>query len=237
MSTSFVGRSAELAELAGILGNPACRLLTLLGPGGIGKTRLALEGAAQQSRAFADGVAFVGLPSASTPNQIVSPIGDALGLAVAGHADSTAEVLITLGKIRQAQRDGSSAYTALVEALQLALALGPRLMVAAALEGLACVVVPQGDAELAARLLAAALALREQMGIPMRLVDRAGIEQALTAADRCLATTPSPQCGRRRSRCRSSRSSIAFPVLRYSLRCVMGAECNGDEVQGSLYSL
>jgi hypothetical protein len=46
LSTSFVGRNIELAELARILGDPACRLLTLLGSGGIGKTRLALELAA-----------------------------------------------------------------------------------------------------------------------------------------------------------------------------------------------
>jgi predicted ATPase len=92
-STSFVGRAAELAELARILGEPACRLLTLLGPGGIGKTRLALEVAATHTTAFADGVAFVALASVSTPFQIVSTIGDTLGLSFAGHSDPTAHLL------------------------------------------------------------------------------------------------------------------------------------------------
>ena len=55
-------------------------------------------------------------------------------------------------------------------------------MVAAALEGLACVAVPQGDAELAARLLAGAAALREQMGTPMRPVEQSIVEQALATA-------------------------------------------------------
>lgn len=73
---------------------------------------------------------------------------------------SLAEVLITLGKIVQAHGDD----------------------VAAALEGLASVVVDQEHAELAARLLAAASALRVQMGTPVRPVDHAGVEQMLATA-------------------------------------------------------
>jgi len=41
----FVGRRGELAEISDLLANPACRLLTLIGPGGIGKTRLAIQAA------------------------------------------------------------------------------------------------------------------------------------------------------------------------------------------------
>ena len=52
--------------------------------------------------AFADGVAFVALDSVGTPNQIVSAIGDTLGLAFAGHADPTAHLLGYL-------RDGETA--------------------------------------------------------------------------------------------------------------------------------
>jgi len=99
------------------------------------------------------------------------------------HADSSlAEVLITQGQIVRAQGDNVAAYGALTEALQLALAVGPRLLVAAVLEGLANVVVAQQQAELAARLLAAASALRAQMGTPVRPVDQATVEQAVADA-------------------------------------------------------
>ena len=86
---------------------------------------------------------------------------------------------IMLGQILQAQGAGAEANTALTEALRLAQAVGPRLLVAAALEGLASVVVAQGHAELAARLLAAASVLRVQMGTPLRPVDQAGVDQSL----------------------------------------------------------
>src|SRR5204863_994129 len=70
-------------------------------------------------------------------------------------ADSSlAEVLITQGQIVRAQGDNEAAYRALTEALQLAWAVGPRLLVAAALERVAAVVVARQQAELATRLLA-----------------------------------------------------------------------------------
>jgi len=100
-----------------------------------------------------------------------------------------AEVLITLGQIAGAQGNGAAAYAALTEALQLALALGPRLVVAAALEGLASVMVSQGQAELAARLLAAASALRAQMNTPVRPVDQAMVDHALATARSMLGDT------------------------------------------------
>ncbi|MFN8378929.1 MAG: BTAD domain-containing putative transcriptional regulator, partial [Anaerolineae bacterium] len=57
-ATSFVGRQAELAELLDRLEDPDCRLLTIGGPGGIGKTRLALEVARRAAPHFANGVCF-----------------------------------------------------------------------------------------------------------------------------------------------------------------------------------
>lgn len=66
--TSFIGREHELNTLAALLADPACRLVTLTGPGGIGKTRIALElatrllaSAAPHPASFSDGVWFVAL--------------------------------------------------------------------------------------------------------------------------------------------------------------------------------
>lgn len=73
-SARFVGRDAELADIARLLSNPACRLLTLVGPGGIGKTRLAIE-AVQR---FPDRLCFVPLQPLTSSDFLVSAIADAL---------------------------------------------------------------------------------------------------------------------------------------------------------------
>jgi len=82
--TPFVGREAELTELAEHLANPDCRLLTLAGPGGIGKTRLALQVAADQVGAFSHGVYLVSLAPVSSAERLVPAIGDALNLPLDG---------------------------------------------------------------------------------------------------------------------------------------------------------
>jgi predicted ATPase/transcriptional regulator with XRE-family HTH domain len=83
----LIGRTIELSKIAQILNDPACRLLTLIGPGGIGKTRLALEIAARQVDTFDDGAAFVALASVDTIDQIISSISDALRFSFGGQID------------------------------------------------------------------------------------------------------------------------------------------------------
>ncbi|MBZ0274950.1 MAG: LuxR C-terminal-related transcriptional regulator, partial [Anaerolineae bacterium] len=73
-TTPFIGRARELEEVTRLLATPDCRALTLIGPGGIGKTRLALEAAAAQAENFDNGVAFVPLVSVSSPDYLVSTI-------------------------------------------------------------------------------------------------------------------------------------------------------------------
>lgn len=83
LSAPLIGRQREVAELSQLLSDAECRLLTLVGPGGIGKTRLALATAAQMQARFADGVYFVAFAAVTTTRLIVPMIADAIGLAFA----------------------------------------------------------------------------------------------------------------------------------------------------------
>lgn len=91
--TPFVGREEELAELAELLANPDCRMVTLVGPGGIGKTRLALQAAAEQIGTFAYGVAFVPLTSVNSSEVLVPAIADALGFSFHEQQDPEQQLL------------------------------------------------------------------------------------------------------------------------------------------------
>ena len=77
--TSFVGRSVEIAALSKLL--ETSRLVTLSGPGGIGKTRLAIEGAEQFVFRFPDGVWWIDLAPISDPELVAVEVASALGVA------------------------------------------------------------------------------------------------------------------------------------------------------------
>jgi predicted ATPase len=76
--TSFVGRAGAVDEVAGLLGK--CRLVTVTGPGGVGKTRLAGEVARRVAGRFADGVWLVELAAVTDPAQVPSAVAAALGI-------------------------------------------------------------------------------------------------------------------------------------------------------------
>jgi predicted ATPase/DNA-binding CsgD family transcriptional regulator len=78
--TSFVGRECELTEIDARLRNATTRLLTLTGPGGVGKTRLALRAGEMLRDAFADGVVLVDLSAIVEPAMVAGAIARALGL-------------------------------------------------------------------------------------------------------------------------------------------------------------
>src|SRR5947209_8388628 len=78
--TPLVGRERELAAALALLGGGAVRLLTLVGPGGVGKTRLGLQLAAELAGAFADGVRFVDLSPIHDPALVASSIARVLGV-------------------------------------------------------------------------------------------------------------------------------------------------------------
>jgi DNA-binding SARP family transcriptional activator/predicted ATPase len=78
--TPLIGRQVELAEIQCRLSSPDCRLLTILGPGGSGKTRLALEVARASLETFSHGVCFVPLNPVQSPDSIPPAVVEALGL-------------------------------------------------------------------------------------------------------------------------------------------------------------
>lgn len=84
--TPFVGREAELAKLAEWLADRSCRLITITGPGGAGKTRLAMQAAMGHATVFADGVAFVPLTAVTDPTLLPSAIAQGLDFTFTGAA-------------------------------------------------------------------------------------------------------------------------------------------------------
>jgi predicted ATPase len=82
--TSFVGRTSELEAIDRLLEDPDCRLLTLVGPGGAGKTRLALEAAARRVDRYPHGVHFVSLASVSSPEFLAPALAESIQFSVDG---------------------------------------------------------------------------------------------------------------------------------------------------------
>jgi predicted ATPase/transcriptional regulator with XRE-family HTH domain len=82
--TALIGRVQELAQICAVLRTPAARLVTLSGPGGIGKTRLGMQVAAELSDDFPDGVFFVDLAPIRDPALVISAIAQSLGLREIG---------------------------------------------------------------------------------------------------------------------------------------------------------
>jgi len=78
--TAFIGREREVGELIDLLRRRDGRLVTLTGPGGTGKTRLAIEVADRVGPAFPDGVFFVSLATVTDPSLVVSTIAQTIGV-------------------------------------------------------------------------------------------------------------------------------------------------------------
>ena len=92
-ATPFVGRDRERRELKALIDDAKTRLLAILGPGGIGKTRLALEVARDKLGEFPDGVVFVPLPPESRRDALVSSIAHAVGCVLTGTEEARPRLL------------------------------------------------------------------------------------------------------------------------------------------------
>ncbi|MFV9504972.1 MAG: ATP-binding protein [Oscillochloridaceae bacterium umkhey_bin13] len=92
----LIGRRTELMQIKTHLADPAVRLVTIVGPGGIGKTRLALQAATDLGPQFAHGAVLVPLGAVAAANLVPGAIADALGLTLSGAAPPEADLLTFL---------------------------------------------------------------------------------------------------------------------------------------------
>lgn len=91
--TPFVGRRRELHDIANFLREPECRLVSIVGPGGMGKTRLAIKVPEEMTGRFADGVIFIALAEVRLPALLPAALMSGLGVEPDGHPDPRAQLL------------------------------------------------------------------------------------------------------------------------------------------------
>ena len=101
-ATSFVGRDLEIIELSEQLAKPECRILSLIGTAGVGKSRLALRLAREEltQDRYEDGIFFVPLDALTRPTTIPASIATALGIELAGTMEPLAQICLALGEKR-----------------------------------------------------------------------------------------------------------------------------------------
>lgn len=92
----FIGRAMELSQLDSMLGTSAGHIVTLLGPGGVGKSRLARELAQRLAGRWRDGVAWVALADVGDAAALVTRLAEQIGLALAPRVDVQAQLLAAL---------------------------------------------------------------------------------------------------------------------------------------------
>jgi predicted ATPase/DNA-binding winged helix-turn-helix (wHTH) protein len=90
--TPFVGREFELGVVKQLVEDPTTRLVTIIGPGGMGKTRLAIAAAERLSTGFDDGVVFVPLAPIDAPGRVAEAVADAVELGLDARTDPVAQL-------------------------------------------------------------------------------------------------------------------------------------------------
>jgi predicted ATPase len=117
-TTSLVGREQAIEEVAGLIGQPQVRLVTLTGPGGVGKTRLAVAVGERLRDRYAAGAVFVPLAAVTDPGLVLDGIGRAVGADLSG----TGPPLQALG-----ERLGDGAWLLILDNLEQVIEVAPGL--------------------------------------------------------------------------------------------------------------
>ena len=117
-TTSLLGRERAIEEVAGLLESPEVRLVTLTGPGGVGKTRLAVAVAERLRDRFGAGTVFVPLDAVTDPRMVLAAIGRMTGAGLAG-TGSPVEAL--------AETFGDGAWLLILDNLEQVVAAAPDL--------------------------------------------------------------------------------------------------------------
>ena len=102
--TPFLGRSQDMTEIGTLLADPSCRLLTLTGPGGIGKTRLAMEIVSHHQTFFPDGIFWVSLTRLSHIDDLLPAIAEATPFCLQQESRSTHEQFFAYLREKHAQQ-------------------------------------------------------------------------------------------------------------------------------------
>ncbi|MGB7586123.1 MAG: protein kinase [Terriglobales bacterium] len=130
--TAFIGREREAADLRRLLGRADVHLVTLTGPGGIGKTRLALQVAGEMAAQFPGGVCFVGLSAVGERGLIASAIAQAVGVRERGNASPQENLIEYVAGLSQPMLlllDNFEHLVAAAPVVAQMLTAGPRLKV------------------------------------------------------------------------------------------------------------
>jgi predicted ATPase len=117
-TTSLLGREQALDEVTGVLGQPGVRLMTLTGPGGVGKTRLAVAAGERLRGRFGAGTVFVPLETVTDPELALAAIGRAAGAGLTG-TSAPVEAL--------AETFGDGAWLLILDNLEQVVGVAPHL--------------------------------------------------------------------------------------------------------------